>query len=71
MSSLKKAQSQDPNHRPHVLDYGMGNLSAANSQDDLDQGNFFVPLDAKTSSAMERIFLSIRWGETVQVQHLS
>jgi phage tail sheath protein FI len=71
MGSLKKSASVDPNHRPHVLDYAIGNLSAANVQTDLDQGNFFVPLDVKTSSAMERIFLSIRYGETVQVQHLS
>lgn len=71
MGSLKKAQNQDPNHRPHVLDYAIGNLSAANSQNDLDQGNFFVPLNVKTSSGMERIFLSIQYGETVQVQHQS
>lgn len=71
MSSLKKAQNQDPNHRPHVLDYNIGNLSAANSQNDLDQGLFFIPLNVKTSSAMEKIFLSIQYGETVQVQHVS
>lgn len=71
MSSLKKSKDQDPNHRPHVLDYQIGNLSAANAQTDLDQGNFFIPLDVKTSSAMEHIFLSIRFGETVQVQHVS
>jgi phage tail sheath protein FI len=71
MASMKKAASQDPNHRAHVLDYQIGNLSAANAQTDLDQGNFFIPLDVKTSSGMEKIFLSIRFGENVTVSHVS
>lgn len=68
MERLKKnAQREDAAFLPHVLDYGIGDLGAENPQEDLDAGDFTVPLDAKTSSAMERIFLNINYGETVQV----
>jgi len=68
MSALKLAQDGDPNHNPHVLDYAILPPAAYNPQVDLDAGQYVVPLDVKTSSAMERIFLSIRHGETVQIQ---
>jgi phage tail sheath protein FI len=71
MGSLKRAQNVDPNHRPHVIDYQIGNLNSANAQVDLAAGNFTVPLDVQTSAGMEKIFLSIRYGETVQVIHQS
>lgn len=71
MSGLKRAQNVDPNHRPHIIDYWIGNLSAANSSADLASGSFTVPLDVQTSAGMEKIFLSIRYGETVTVIHQS
>jgi hypothetical protein len=67
MVPLKKAQGRDPDHTPHVLDYGILSLEAANDQAALDAGDFTIPLDVKTSSAQERIFLSIQFGETVTV----
>lgn len=68
MSGLKKAQHNDPNHTPHVRDYAILDLSAVNSQSDLDNGIFTIPLNVKTSSAMEKIFLSIQYGESVTVK---
>lgn len=67
METLKKNVGTDPNNLPHVLDYSIGDLNAANSQSDLDNGDFTVPLSVKTSSQMSRIFISMQFGETVQI----
>lgn len=68
MERMKKnGQKEDAVFLPHVLDYGIGDLSAENQQADLDAGDFTVPLEAKTSSSMERIFLNVNYGETVTV----
>lgn len=67
MEILKKNAKLDPNNLPHVLDYSIGDLNAFNSQASLDSGQFFIPLNVKTSSAMEKIFLSFAFGETVTV----
>jgi hypothetical protein len=67
MLALKQAQTQDPNHTPHVLDYSIDDLSAANPQAQLDAGQYSIPLSVKTSSAMEQIWLEIQYGETVTV----
>jgi phage tail sheath protein FI len=67
MIVLKQAQNEDPNHTPHVVDYGYGDLAAANPQASRDAGDFNIPLEVKTSSSMERIFLEIQYGETVTV----
>lgn len=68
MEGMKKnAKKEDAVFLPHVLDYGIGDLGAENAQADLDAGDFSVPLDAKTSSAMERIFLNVNYGETVTI----
>lgn len=68
MQRLKKnAEKEDAALLPHVLDYGIGDLGAENPQADLDGGDFSVPLDAKTSSSMERIFLNVNYGERVTV----
>jgi len=71
MSDLKRnASNSDVVNLPHVLDFAILSLSAYNTQASLDAGNFVVPLDVKTSSAMERIFLGIRFGETVTITSL-
>lgn len=68
MEGMKKnATKEDAVFLPHVLDYAIGDLDAENDQADLDAGEFSVPLDAKTSSAMEKIFLNINYGETVSI----
>jgi phage tail sheath protein FI len=68
MEGMKKnATKEDAVFLPHVRDFAIGDLGAENPQTDLDNGDFTLPLDAKTSSSMERIFLNINYGETVQV----
>jgi phage tail sheath protein FI len=67
MEVLKGNAGRDPNHTPHVLDYGIGDLDAENPQASKDDGDFSIPLDVKTSSGMSRIFLSFNYGETVTV----
>ena len=71
MSGLKRNANVDPNHRPHVIDYQISNLAAVNSQTDTGNGLFVVPLDVQTSAGIEKLFLSIRYGEQVVVQHQS
>lgn len=68
MEGLKKnATKREAVLLPHVRNYDIGDLEAANSDSDVDSGDFSVPLNAKVSSAMERIFLNINYGETVAI----
>jgi hypothetical protein len=67
MEGLKLAASTDPNGLPHVLNFDIGSLTAANPQSDLDNGDFTVPLNVKTSAPMGRIFLSMQFGESVKI----
>lgn len=67
METLKQNAVTDPNNLPHVVDYAIPDLAAFNTQASLAAGNFYLPLDVQTSSAMERIFLTIRFGEGVTV----
>lgn len=67
MGELKRAAKFDPAHTPHVVNYAIGNLSAVNSPASIASGVFVIPLDVQTSSAMEKIFLSIQFGEGVVV----
>lgn len=67
MATLKRNKDINPILLPHVDDYEILPLSSANTQEELDAGDFTIPLNVKTTSGMERIFLSIQYGETVQV----
>ena len=68
MEGLVAAKDHDPNHRPHCLAYDIPELSAFNTQNDLDSGTLTLPVDMKTSSGIERLFFSIRYGESVVVR---
>ena len=67
MDGLKRAQDNDPAHNPYVLDYDIGNVKAANPAADAENGDFTIPLDVKTDPGMEKIFLSVQFGEAVQI----
>lgn len=67
LGGLKKAQISDPNHTPHIADYGIGAADTVNTQDSIDAGEYYVPADVKTSPAMEKIGLSLAIGPTVAV----
>jgi hypothetical protein len=67
MSTMERNQNRDPNHTPYVSWYRIGSLSAVNSQADLDAGILTIPLDVKVGSSIEKLFLSVRYGEGVVV----
>lgn len=58
---------KDPINLPHLVWGRIGDVAAQNSQVDLDAGEFSIPIEAKTSSGMEKIFLSFSYGETVRI----
>jgi hypothetical protein len=65
---LKLNKDRDPINRPHIVDYSLGSISGANTQAEIDAGDFTIPCDMKTSSGMERILFSVRYGENVTIQ---
>lgn len=67
LERLKGNAKKDPIHTPHLVDYDIADPTAANPQSSIDAGEFAVPIDAKTSSSMEKIFLLFNFGETVTV----
>jgi hypothetical protein len=68
MEGLVANRDTDPAHLPYVDAYELGDLSSVNSQSDLAEGNFTIPLSVRIGSSMERIFLSIMHGESVVVR---
>jgi len=67
MNVLVNNKEQDPNNTPHVISYEVLDLAAENTQAEIDSGEYTIPLNVKTSSGMEKIYLSIQFGETVSV----
>lgn len=67
MEVLKANKGRDANHTPHVLDYSLDDPFAANPQNEVDAGDYQIPLNAKTSRGMARIFLNLNYGETVNI----
>jgi phage tail sheath protein FI len=67
LDGLKAAAKSDPNHSPHIVDYSIGDLSAYNSANDLANGEFTIPASVQLSSAQEKIFLLLQYGEGVTV----
>ncbi len=67
LGQLKRNATTDPNNLPHILNYAMLDVEAANSETSLDAGEFHIPIDVKTSSAQEKIFISMNFGENVTV----
>jgi phage tail sheath protein FI len=52
----------------HVAAWGWGDFAQANLAADVANGFFTLPLDVTTSSQMEKILLSIQYGENVVVK---
>ncbi len=67
LEGLKDAQSFDPNHHDHIINYGVQSLAAANTPASLANGLFIIPVQVQTSSGIEKLFLAIQFGESVQV----
>jgi phage tail sheath protein FI len=66
LSGLKRAKNLDPNHTPHINDYVI-NLDGANSVDDIQSGNFTIPVEVQISAAIAKLILSLNIGETVTI----
>ena len=67
LEGLKDAKDFDPNHHDHILNYGVQSLAAANTPASLANGLFIIPVQVQTSSGIEKLFLAIQFGESVQV----
>lgn len=68
LEGLVAAVNTDPNNLPHILEFEILPLDSANPQSSLDNGDFVIPVKVKTSAGMERIFLSMEFGESVTVK---
>jgi len=68
MDGLVSNRDKDPAHTPYVDAYEIGELASVNSQTELAEGDFTIPLMTRIGSSMSRIFLSILHGETVVVR---
>jgi hypothetical protein len=67
MGTLVANKKLDANHLPFVNGYKILNADDVNTPTGIANGDFFIPLDVKTPSSMERIFLSLRAGELVVI----
>lgn len=64
---LKKNKDRDSNHLPHVLDFQVEDLTTANDDTSLGQGEFSIPISIRISAAMAKIFFLLNIGETVTI----
>jgi phage tail sheath protein FI len=64
-TTLVQNAQTDANHLPHIISFDIPDISAFNTPDTIGGGDFYVPLDVRTSAAMHRIFLSFQFGPTV------
>lgn len=64
---LKNNAKSDPNHTPFIVDYAIGNIAAANPAANIAAGQFVVPVQIQLGSAMEQIFISAQFGESITI----
>lgn len=67
LDTLVANQFKDPNHYPYIKAYTIDPLASVNSTATLAAGDFTIPCEVQCGSNMERIFLSIQFGESVVV----
>jgi hypothetical protein len=67
MDTLVANRSSDPNRLPHVVAYDIVDVAGSNPPSAIANGTFTIPLSVRTSAAMERIFLTIQFGENVTI----
>lgn len=68
MAGLADNATLNPLGLAHVAAWSWGDLAAVNTQADIAAGDFTIPLNVRTTSGMERIFLSVQYGENVTIQ---
>lgn len=64
---LVRNSKTDPINLPHLMAFGVDDVSSFNSALTLAAGEFWLPFSAQVSSDQEKIFLSMNHGETVTV----
>lgn len=67
LDTLKRNKDLNPLFFPYIDDYTVLDPSSANTEASEDNGDFTVPLDVKIGANMHRIFLSMQYGESVQI----
>lgn len=67
LGQLKKNATTDPLGLPHIINYAIKDVKTSNAQSDLDNGEFTIDCDIKTSSAQSKIFIGMNFGESTQV----
>lgn len=68
LGTLKSNAAINPAVLPCILNYAILPTSASNSPATLANGDFTVATQVQLASSMERIYLSMQYGETVTVQ---
>lgn len=68
LEGLKDAVKDDPKHQVHIVNWGWLDINALNPAASIAAGDFTLPFQVTTSAGMERIYLSIEYGETVVVK---
>lgn len=66
MEGLLYNRDHDPAHNPYVKDYSLGDDEASNPQNNLDAGDYAIPVNAQTDAGMVRIFIPLQLGPSVQ-----
>lgn len=67
MNNIRDNVNKDPKTLVHVVEWGFGDLKAFNPAASIAAGEFTVPLEVQTSAGMEKIYLSLNYGESVTV----
>lgn len=68
LGQLKQNATINPAFLPFILNYAILPTSASNSANSLANGDFTVATQIQLASSMERIYLSMQFGETVTIQ---
>lgn len=67
LATLVKNKDLNPLFYPYIDAYAVLDPSSANTEASEANGDFTVPVDTKIGSNMHRVFLSLRYGESVTV----
>jgi hypothetical protein len=67
MEGLKRAQFTDPAHLPHVVDYQLSDVAAANTRASIQSGKLLLPMKVTTSASIEQLVFLLQFGETVTI----
>lgn len=70
LDGLKRNVSRDANHNPHILNFNIDDIAAANDDVSLAAGEFSVPASIQLSASMAKLFFVLTIGESVSIRNL-